>query len=348
MKISNSPTNSFFIKLAIHSILWLLVIQLFFDVSGLYYSIKELILEDNRRFDDAFIIIPIMLVLFYWNTEWLIPKFLNQKSWWKYLIGIILVLAIAQTVGFFIGWFVQNKGYYIEHDLEDLFDFQLSFNFIIVGISTSLGVSKLALENAAQKKEAMEKQKEAELKYLTAQVNPHFLYNTLNTIYSLANDENAPTTQDAVLKLSKMMRFMVKEASQPKITLEEEIIFLQDFIDLQLLRLADAIPVHFTIKGAVKQQKIAPLLLIPFVENTFKHGVQYQPPAPIYIDLIIDNQIVQLITKNPLKKQKAKPTSGTGLDNVRKRLAFLYPNKHELEVSTVMQEYKTFLKIDCS
>ena len=209
----NSQSNSFFRNLAIHVIIWLLVIQLIFDVSGLYHSFQELVFEGDRRFDDAFLGIPLLIVLFYWNSEWLIPKYFNQQSWGKYLIAVILSFFTFQGIGYGIATLIEKTGLYFEDGSHGFFDFLSLFSLTTLALSTSLGISKIAFVNAEQKKEALEKQKAAELKYLTAQVNPHFLHNTLNTIFSLANDEKASTTQSAILKLSEMMRYMVKESN---------------------------------------------------------------------------------------------------------------------------------------
>jgi len=227
----NNPVTT----ILIHIIFWLLFTHLIFDISGLYHSITELY-EEGEFIDEAFILLPIMIGLFYWNSHFLIPKFLNQKSWKQYLLYLTLSFLFFIMLGYGIDQFLDQLGFEFNLHEEEMLDFLAQFNILVIGISTSLGVSKIAMENTIAKKAAQVKQKAAELKYLTAQVNPHFLHNTLNTIYSLANDENALTTQDAILKLSKMMRYMVKESSQKKVPLKQEIAFLEDFINLQKLR----------------------------------------------------------------------------------------------------------------
>lgn len=323
-------------NILIHVIFWLLLIHLLFDIAGLYDSFQELY-RAGEFIDEAFIIIPNMIGLFYWNSHFLIPRYLNQQDWKKYLLFLLASFASFVFMGYTIDQFLDGLGFEFNVPSEEVIDFIAQFNILIIGISTSLGLSKIALENTAQKKEAQAKQKVAELKYLTAQVNPHFLHNTLNTIYSLANDENASTTQDAVLKLSNMMRYMVRESNQPTVLLSAEIEFLQEFIDLQKLRLAGAIPVTFTINGQINQQKIAPLLFITLVENTFKHGIQYHPPQPVQITLTIQDHQLILETLNVLKQQLNEENTGTGLANLRKRLTYLYSDKHELNVSRANQ-----------
>lgn len=339
-KANNSTTT-----ILVHVIFWLLFTHLIFDISGLYHSFREL-QEEGAFIDEAFILLPIMIGLFYWNSHFLIPKFLHQRSWKQYLLYLTLSFLFSLLIGYGIDQFLDNLGFEFSIDREEMIDFLAQFNILVIGISTSLGVSKIAIQNSAQKKEAQNKQKEAELKYLTAQVNPHFLHNTLNTIFSLANDENASATQDAVLKLSKMMRYMVKKSSLKKVALKQEITFLEDFIGLQKLRLASAIRVDFLINGTIENQEIAPLLLITIVENTFKHGIQYQPPEPILINLIIKLNQLTLTTHNVLKKKNLSENTGTGLDNLQKRLTYLYPNRHELKIANTNQLFEVTLIID--
>jgi len=328
----------------IHVIFWLLFIHLLFDISGLYHSFTDLFRKSNF-IDEAFILIPIMIGLFYWNSHFLIPQYLNQQHWKKYLLYLIVSFVFFVLLGYGIDQILDGLGYEFNVHSEEVIDFLAQFNILVIGISTSLGLSKIAMDNTAAKKAAQAKQKAAELKYLTAQVNPHFLHNTLNTIYSLANDENAPTTQTAILKLSKMMRYLVKESSQQKVALKKEIGFLEDFIDLQKLRLAGAIPVHFSIHGTISNQEIAPLLLITIVENTFKHGIQYEPVQPIIITIRLESHRLTLETQNILKTKRQNSPSGTGLDNLKKRLNHLYPDKHQLKISKTPQMYRVLLEI---
>lgn len=335
-----NPTTT----ILVHVIFWLLFIHLVFDIAGLYDFFQELY-QEGEFIDEAFILLPIMMSLFYWNSHFLIPKYLNQKSWKKYLFTLTLSFIFSIFLGYGIACFLDHLGFEFNLEAEEVVDFLAQFNILVIGISTSLGLSKITMENTAQKKEAQAKQQTAELKYLTAQVNPHFLHNTLNTIYSLANDETAPKTQDAILKLSTMMRYMVKESSQTKVTLQKEIAFLQEFVDLQKMRLAGAIPVDFNIKGKIEQQQIAPLLLITIIENTFKHGIQYHPPQPIFIELSIESARLHLLTSNVFNSKKATSEIGTGLDNLRKRLTYLYPDKHQLIITKTDELFEVLLII---
>ncbi len=190
-----------------------------------------------------------------------------------------------------------------------------------------------------------EKEKMAtELSYLKAQVNPHFLFNTLNSIYALAIDksDDAPT---AVVKLSGMMRYVLTDATHDFVPLEKEISYITDFVELQQLRFGDSVPVHFTVNGSTAAQKIAPLVLIAFVENAFKYGVNAEEDMLIKIEIDIhDSQLQMKVFNRKVNLQHDTDTgSGLGIANTKNRLELLYPSKHELVISKTDKQFKVFL-----
>ena len=140
---------------------------------------------------------------------------------------------------------------------------------------------------------------------------------------------------------------MVKESSQTKVALQKEIDFLEEFVDLQKMRLAGASTCRFYIlKGQVERQQIAPLLLITIIENTFKHGIQYHPPQPIFIELSIESDRLHLLTRNVFNPKRNTTERGTGLDNLRKRLTYLYPEKHQLAINKANGLFEVLLVIN--
>jgi len=345
--MEKNPTNNFFNRNAvlIHFAFWVLVLHLLFDISGVFYSFRRIFLGGDSLMDDAFIVVPLMIGLFYWNTEFLIPKFINRKNWWKYLIGITLSFFFCLFLGYILYSFLENLGYHFEEDKESFIDFSLFFLILVTAISTSLGVSKIAMQNSAKQKKAEAKQKEAELKFLTAQVNPHFLFNSLNTIYSLSAEEEADKTTDAVLKLSEIMRYPLKEGLQKEVPLKSEIDFLKNFIELQKIRLGKDYPIHFEINGEVESFKIAPLIFISFIENTFKYGVSQKSPQPIFISISAQNNSIHFHCKNEIIKSSDSSSHGLGIENVKSRLQLLYPQKHKLEIKASNKNYIVDLEI---
>lgn len=173
----------------------------------------------------------------------------------------------------------------------------------------------------------------AELSYLKAQINPHFLFNTLNSIYSLAI-QKSDETPTAIVKLSGMMRYVLSESANEFVSLEKEIIYIKNYIDLQKLRFEDAISLEFIIKGDSIGKKIAPLMLIPFIENAFKHGVNAEEESLIKINIHITEETLFLsvfnkkVTINISEENK----SGLGIENTKNRLQLLYPEKHKLSI----------------
>lgn len=178
---------------------------------------------------------------------------------------------------------------------------------------------------------AEEERLHAELAYLKAQINPHFLFNTLNSIYSLTleKSDRAPA---AIVRLSSMMRYVLLDTGKGKVPLEQEINYLADYINLQQTRFESFLQIDFSVTGRPEGKKIIPLLLIPFVENAFKHGVNPEEPAPIHIRIIIEDRQLQLQVSN--RKVAIQPPStdpgGLGIPNTQQRLDIFYPGQHTL------------------
>jgi hypothetical protein len=180
-------------------------------------------------------------------------------------------------------------------------------------------------------KRAEEEKLLAELAYLKAQINPHFLFNTLNNIYSLAL-EKSDRTPGAIVRLSSMMRYVLLDAGKGKVPLEQEINYLTDYIGLQQTRFESFLRVDFSVTGRPEGKKIVPLLLIPFVENAFKHGVNPEEPAPIRIRIDIGEQTLHLQVSNHkvTVQQPASDPGGLGIRNTQQRLGIFYSGRHDL------------------
>lgn len=171
----------------------------------------------------------------------------------------------------------------------------------------------------------------AELMYLKAQINPHFLFNTLNNIYSLAV-ERSDKTPNAVLRLSDMMRYVISDAGKNFVPLQQELDYVRNYIELQLIRFGDAVDLNFKINGTAGNNKIAPLILIPFIENAFKYGVNAEVVSLINIRINILSNNLQMMVENSKVKFTAAlvERSGLGIANTKNRLQYLYAGKHEL------------------
>ncbi|SFE29352.1 Histidine kinase [Chitinophaga sp. CF118] len=174
----------------------------------------------------------------------------------------------------------------------------------------------------------------AELSYLKAQINPHFLFNTLNTIYSLAIDKSDQTPA-AVIKLSGMMRYVISDAGHHLVSLSKEIEYLQNYIELQKIRFGDSVPLSFKVNGILAGEQIAPLILISFVENAFKHGINASEDSDIRITIDITAHQLNFTAFNNKVTVKEMPEDrgGLGIENTKQRLQLLYPGRHTLEIT---------------
>jgi two-component system, LytTR family, sensor kinase len=191
----------------------------------------------------------------------------------------------------------------------------------------------------------------ASFDFLRSQINPHFLFNALNTIYGTALQEGAGRTSHGIEQLADMMRFMLHENLQKEIPLSKELDYVRHYIELQKLRTAPhpSVSIDTVIPDRVEACQIAPMLLIPFVENAFKHGISFREPSFINLSVEIQKKTVQFRLSNSIHLQShdnpEKYNTGVGLNNVKQRLDLLYPKKHELSIATTAKEFSVHLNI---
>ena len=195
------------------------------------------------------------------------------------------------------------------------------------------------------------RQLKAELNLLKSQVNPHFLFNTLNNLFSIAQKNDDNETADGLLKLSQLMRYMIYESNVELVSLEKEITYIKNFIELQKLRFdnQELLNVNLQITDNFKSIFICPMILIPFIENAFKHGLSTEDHNKIDITLEIENKTLNLKVKNTisnLKNGTDKKNSGIGLDNVKRRLKLVYPNRYDLSINSDNKFFYIDLKIE--
>jgi len=197
-----------------------------------------------------------------------------------------------------------------------------------------------------QKKDEIEHEKiNTELSFLKSQVNPHFFFNTLNNIYSLAvigSEQTAP----AIMKLSSIMRYILTETQTNLVPLQNEIDFITNFIDLQSVRLTDKVKVNFKAEGDVEPIQIAPLLFIPFIENAFKYGISTKEKTVIEIYMLAANNKLSFTVSNTIVQAIRGETTGIGINNVKRRLELLYPGKHDLRVEEQNNQFIVHLDIE--
>lgn len=216
--------------------------------------------------------------------------------------------------------------------------------FMIWSLSTAIQIIRQWRSTERRAAQAEAGKANAELSFLKAQINPHFLFNTLNNIYTLAIT-GSQQTPDAILKLSHIMRYMTDEVSQDYVLLEHEIECISDYIDLQRLRLNKGTSVNYSVSGEPMGKKIAPLVLMTFVENVFKYGISSHEPSDIIIKLYIDQQTVEFFCQNKIFPGKQGNRVGIGISNTRRRLEHLYPARHVLHIISKDDLYTVHLSL---
>ncbi|MCF8244354.1 MAG: histidine kinase [Saprospiraceae bacterium] len=295
-----------------------------------------------------------ILLAVYVNLIWLIPAFLTTKKYGLYFL--LLVVIVFCSIGFNLLTFNYLSdhifpGYYFiaYYGFWEISQFIVAYIVITSLIKLSKGWFRY-LETKDELQRLETEKKTAELSALKSQVNPHFLFNSLNNLYSLAldNDERTP---GIILMLSQTMRYLLYESNADFVPLEKEVEHLQNYVEMQRLRVGEKARISFEVMGDTTNKQVAPLLFLPLVENGFKHGVKGETEGAFIKMLlqVLDNQLVFKTENNKGEVddiEKNSTTGGVGLQNLRRRLDLLYPNKHHLEITDGIGTFTVVLKID--
>lgn len=274
------------------------------------------------------------IALFYLNGWLLIPRLLNRRQYGRYafwLATLVLVLFAFNALVFkLLMPAVPTSPYRVVMSL--VFFLFPSIFFIAVSTAISFFLEKLRTDRLAKEQE--NENLKTELLFLRSQVSPHFLFNVLNNMVALAR-KGSDQLEPSLIKLSSLLRYMLYEAAEEKVSLNKELEYLQSYIDLQTQRFRKALQVNYTVGTIDGQYLLEPMLLIPFVENAFKHSATGQPGASVDIELRAEKSMLHLEVRNqyrPGSGEKDK-SSGIGLQNVRRRLSLLYPDEHALLIT---------------
>lgn len=289
------------------------------------------------------------VLISYINYFIFLPKFLFRKK-----IGVfILVFVVTFSIIVFSRLEVERyftERFFGEHDYlyRSRFVVQLIFsNLSIVIFVSLLRFAADWLDLQTTRKEIEKEKLTAELNFLKAQVNPHFLFNTLNNLYYLAYSKS-DNTAEVIEKLSRMMRYMIYDSNYPQVQLTKEIEYMQNYISLEKLRLSDNVKINFLIEGVIDTVRITPLILITFLENAFKHGVtSTSKESWIEVSLVSKPGALHFVVSNSKSgSTNSEEKSGIGLQNVKRRLDLSYPGKYKLEMSDQANEYRINLSLD--
>jgi two-component system LytT family sensor kinase len=371
------------IELLIHLAFW---IGMYYTMNSLTSSTMKMRVSHNGTivggFDAIFhysgITLVFMALLFYGNIFWILKKALRYKSLLAGIAAATSWLILTFTANYIIVGpklnenlplpppppnFGSHKGGPDHLVLNDTAVFttgnglhmQLTLLLVFLAIA-GLSIAYFFLKEWARN-ELVRNQREAyqlstEIKFLKSQINPHFLFNTLNNLFSMAQDNGNDKLADGISKLSGMMRYMIYESNAETVPLKNEIEYIKSCIALNKLRYADdEALVNFKYSEQVPDVFIAPMIFIPFIENAFKHGVLINNTSPIDISIAVNDKALLFICENKnysFVKKMENDKSGIGLENVKRRLDLVYPGKHELIIKNDENLFHVELKIDLS
>jgi two-component system LytT family sensor kinase len=343
MKQSKGP-------LILHSLYWAVIS--FIIILGVFLSPEK---ESVKHYMISLLLFGIINVsLFYINYLILIPQLIkNKKRYFLYILAFILLLgasALIKTVVAVLN--PKDMLDYVEmgHGKKTMqTDYYFFFQLFLCGFFlVSSCLIKFAADwfsNERIQRNLESERREMELQFLKSQLNPHFLFNSLNNIYSLAY-QKSDKTADAIMKLSEIMRYMIYESNTPTVALSKEVDYLTSYIELQKIRFKDGAYIELTLNGEIDNQKIVPLMLISFVENAFKHGVVNDPAEPVKINIIANQKILHFSVINKKNQQNKDAQGGVGLTNVERRLQLVYPDRYKLNVVNSATHYTCELMID--
>jgi len=352
--------NSFILnskRKRVHRMLWHI---LFWIIYVFFYAFTPIALgeEDSLIKDLQFVLIqlPLKLLATYTLLYFFIPKFILKK---KHTIFFVFIIPLAFIIGLgqraLMGYYLYPI-YYPEHLAEyGLIYWPKVFYASVETYSVAAAAATIKLLkqwfNTQQLTNSLKQEKlAAELKFLKAQIHPHFLFNTLNNLYALTLKKSSKAPE-VVLKLSELLDYMLYECNESKVALDKEINMLENYIALEKIRYGEELSVKFHVDKEVRNFDISPMLLLPLVENSFKHGVSGEIHEKwIEIKLSASNDTLNFTIENSrdssIRGKKESYTEGIGLKNVIRRLELVYKNKHQIKIDDKGESFKVSLTID--
>lgn len=330
-------------RIAYHAMFWLALFAFlfYFDDSGLSLG---------QRGVNELVNILFYAILVYFNLYYLIPNFLTKKKFLNYTLLLIASALILTPLRIIFLFFRFSEMPALQQNLIENLNIYFALSFFIGSSSTVLKIITEWFRQLRHQQELETHTMQSELRFLKSQINPHFLFNTLNNLYALTlkKSDKAP---DIVIKLSEMMRYMLYECNEKQVPLYKEVNYLRNYLDLERLRQSEHIKIEFNVEGLVGDQKVAPLLFIPFLENSFKHGLNTQlKDGFVKIQMNVNEEMIDFYIENSkgqiILAPANRPSGGIGLVNVRRRLKLLYPNHHTLEVSNKPNSFSVHLTVE--
>lgn len=329
-----------------HTVFWLLTIIV---LSLLFYNDADPL----RSLMSSSITVASLAVLIYFNLLYLIPRYLSKRRLISYIILLALATLVITPIRTLLTFYLYNGTAEIQEKILNSHWAVFFTMIVIVGFST---LAKIIIDwfKAERELRIMESENmQSELRFLRSQINPHFLFNTLNSLYALTlkKSDKAP---DIVIQLSEMLRYMLYECNDKKVPLQKEIDYIQNYLELEQLRHSEKVDINFKRKGEINGLEISPLLFIPFLENAFKHGLNKhieEGYVHVFLDVHKDNLTFGIKNSKPdvseIDDYNSQPDiGGIGLQNVKRRLELLYPGSFYLDIKSSDKLYEVQLNLN--
>jgi two-component system, LytTR family, sensor kinase len=342
LDILNSRKRIFF-----HIAYWICAVLLFTFLWGTRYNNYWVC------FYNELVFLPIKLGVTYFGLYYIIPKLLLKRKYIRLIVASVVMITaggILQRILVYysfiplLGVSELNTPLF---DTIEILNHVININSVMI-IPFALKLYSYSLEKENRILTLSQEKTKAELLFLRSQIQPHFLFNVLNDLYAMALKQSDKTA-DVILKLSDLMRYVLQESTADVVSIEKEINYIRNYIDLEKLRYGDRFSIDLQVTSDVSECFITPLLLLPFVENAFKHSTNAITGAWITIKIKINNHELTLDVANSYDPGTLKSdhiSSGIGIKNIRQRLDILYPDRYVFLTETVNNSYKTTLKIN--
>jgi len=334
-------------RILTHICFWIFIVGFFTFIYGVrkgsYFIIFKVLLGT----------LPVDIGFTYFILYFLIPRFLLVRKYIHFFVFLALSFTVVVIIEWTINFYVMYPLVYPDYNewkdkihylSGDAFMLYISIGFVVL-LASAIKLVRYWLQSQQAKTELEIQNKQSELALLRSQINPHFLFNTLNNIDTLIR-KDPDMASDSMVRLSEIMRYIIYEATTDSVPLKKEIDYLTGFIELQRLRYKNPDYIFYEVTGSPEGKQIAPMMFIPFVENAFKHGIRRNQSPGISISLNIHDSHLRLLVWNyfePLGQSAKDPVKGIGLANVERRLNLLYPGKFILNINQEEDKFKTEL-----
>ena len=320
-------------RAAVHFAAWFTVLLLLLSIDVLFMHPPE---SFNQTLVGDIIFILSWAVIYYFNTNYLIPHFLVKNRGWRYLFLLFVSTIIIATISILFAFSILKNNATLQITEYKTWRHFYLLALCVAGISFIIKITSDWAVQLGRQHELETRAMQSELNLLKSQINPHFLFNTLNSLYalSLKKSDDAP---EIVIRLSEMMRYMLYECNVKQVLLSKEILYVENYLFLEKLRHKNT-NIRFTVEGEPHNLLVAPLLFMAFIENAFKHGAgNHVSEGFVHIQMLIQDEEVNMFVENSKTEthptQEHKRSGGIGLVNVKRRLTLLYPEAYNLEIN---------------